>query len=428
MTTIEWVRNPGGSQGITVNSKTGCRNHTSEGLCLGGLFPCYARKLAQGRLKQRYLANMNFPILAMNLDPRIIPFYPRWWPERLEQIRKIKKPTGIFLDDMSDWMGDYWPEEWTRQELQVMRDCPQHRFYTLTKQSQNLFQFSPFPENCFVGVTATNQDMFGKAILHLADIQASVKFISLEPLLERIDISHWIGYNAEYESKKLRGNSLQSSVSGGIRDRQRGEDLENQIPDVRQMEGGKQDNSLQTTQGRERHGEISPGENHDEREEVSCSRQQIGMASLQRDNTNGIDSQPQERGRKGQSSREFRAFDLQPTDQTFDKCIGQNIQTGQTRQISLLIIGACTGTWHDILQLSLRYPQLTMMQLNKRLYTLQPRIGDLREIVEAADKAEIPVFLKDNLDPLLRTVDGQIPTGLCDNYGHTLRQEMPAIK
>ena len=184
MTRIEWVKNPGNiTRGTTANSKTGCLNHTPEGLCLGGLFPCYAWRLARRRLRIRYQANWNFPPGTDVHEVLGDTFYPRWWPERLDKIRGLKKPTGIFLDDMSDWMWDYWPEEWTRQEIQVMRDCPQHRFYTLTKQPQNLIKFSPFPENCWVGVTATNDRMVANAIESLQSIKATVKFISLEPLL-----------------------------------------------------------------------------------------------------------------------------------------------------------------------------------------------------------------------------------------------------
>jgi len=118
------------------------------------------------------------------LDPIIDPFYPRFWPERLKQVTKHKKPAGIFLDDMSDWMGDYWPAEWTEQEIQMMRDTPQHRFYTLTKQPQNLIKISPFPDNCWVGVTATDTKMFVNACKYLRGVTATVKYISFEPLLD----------------------------------------------------------------------------------------------------------------------------------------------------------------------------------------------------------------------------------------------------
>lgn len=207
-TNIEWVKNPywewaddtgeihisGGDQGYTLNSKTGCLN---------GCPYCYARKLANGRLRQRYLANKNI-IDADPYHPRrqedelSDPFYPRFWPDRIWQVYRHKKPVGIFLDDMADWMGDYWPEEWTRLELEMIRANPQHRFYTLTKQPQNLRKWSPFPDNCWVGVTATDETMFYEACYKLKHVKAKVKYLSIEPLLrfnhlpEVLDFGRWI--------------------------------------------------------------------------------------------------------------------------------------------------------------------------------------------------------------------------------------------
>jgi len=180
-TRIEWVKNPDNkTQGFTLNDKTGCLN---------GCPYCYARKLANGRLKQRYLANYKLATGSFQspqgrpIEPYKDPFYPRWWPRRLQEPYKIKKPVGIFLDDMSDWMGDYWPEDWTLLELQMMEDNPQHRIYTLTKQPQNLIKFSPFPKNCWVGVTATGYWAYVDACNYLSQVEASVKFLSIEPLL-----------------------------------------------------------------------------------------------------------------------------------------------------------------------------------------------------------------------------------------------------
>lgn len=199
-TNIEWVKNPDGSQGYTWNPITGCLNH-NDGLCKGGGFPCYAYKLAHGRLKQRYLRNLE--IALPHEDPKTAfddPFYPRFWGSRLyEPVNKIREwgrqrrvvhtqePKGIFVCDMSDLFGVGIPEEWTRRVLDRFQYCPQHRFYLLTKQPANLFQFSPFPENCWVGVTATNIPMFSEAVKYLTKIKATVKYISFEPLL------HWDG-------------------------------------------------------------------------------------------------------------------------------------------------------------------------------------------------------------------------------------------
>jgi len=290
---IEWVLNPDNKTlGWVWNPLTGCLNHTPEGLCLGGMFPCYAYKLANGRLKSRYLANENVAGNELMTYPRHIecmadPFYPRYWPERLEQIRKIKKPTGIFPDDMSDWMADYWPKEWTEAELQMMRDCPQHRFYTLTKQPQNLPQWSPFPDNCWVGVTLTNYDMARQALPYLAQIEATIKFVSYEPLLKAIPCKHTL------------------------------------------------------------------------------------------------------------------------------------------ELIDWVIIGACTGTKPDLMELNKRYPGLTLMPWGKK-WTLQPPISWIEEIVRAADQAGVKVFLKDNLrTPILDAVaQHQIPR-IHFLPGRELRQEIP---
>jgi len=191
-TTIEWVKNLDGTQGYTWNPITGCLNHRPEGLCLGGMFPYYAYKLANGRLKSRYLANKNvapFPDFIRGRDCLINPFYPRFWEDRMwlpELVGGKKKPKGIFVCDVSDLFGIGVPEEWTRRVLDVIRKHPRHRFYLLTKQPQNLIKFRPFPDNCWVGVSATNQEMWNDALGYLTDIKATVKYISIEPHLGQI--------------------------------------------------------------------------------------------------------------------------------------------------------------------------------------------------------------------------------------------------
>jgi protein gp37 len=189
-TKIEWCD-------YTLNLITGCLNHTN-GLCNGGGFPCYAYKLAHGRLKRKYLANLNYAppidITDYFFPGRHIedkhwladPFYPRLWPSRFT-VKGISKGSRIFLNDMSDWVGIGIPEEWTRKVLDFIKANPDHTFLTLTKQPQNLPKFSPFPENCWVGATATNELFYSQALYHLIVVRASVKFISFEPLLSSIN-------------------------------------------------------------------------------------------------------------------------------------------------------------------------------------------------------------------------------------------------
>ena len=157
-TNIEWVKNPDGTQGYTWNPITGCLN---------GCEYCYARKLANTRLKERYLANRNIALpkveykgssegftpkdimrdcLTLNkakADAHDDPFYPRFWPERLKELQPIgglvcelvyppKTCKGVFVCDMSDLFGIGIPEEWTRAVLGMIKKWPAHRFYLLT--------------------------------------------------------------------------------------------------------------------------------------------------------------------------------------------------------------------------------------------------------------------------------------------------------
>jgi len=181
---IEWAKNPDGSPGYTWNPLTGCNNQI-DGMCKGGNFPCYAWRLANTRLRGRYLANKNvapFDSEEEYMLKRLDPFYPRFWEGGLTQVSPGQKPRGIFTCSMSDLFGVGIPYWWTQSVLWHINNCPQHRFYLLTKQPQNLNKFSPFPQNCYVGVTACNASDAIKANEYIAKIEAKTKYLSIEPM------------------------------------------------------------------------------------------------------------------------------------------------------------------------------------------------------------------------------------------------------
>jgi len=148
--------------------------------------------MANGRLKARYLANKNvaFDVCESGyceLEPRWVsdPFYPRFWQSRLNE-PLYGNPKGIFVCDMSELFGPWLPYGWTNEVFHTINRSPQHRFYLLTKQQQEMVLLSPFPPNCWVGATATNHQQFIAALRGLRDIEATVRFLSIEPYLEPI--------------------------------------------------------------------------------------------------------------------------------------------------------------------------------------------------------------------------------------------------
>lgn len=103
----------------------------------------------------------------------------RWWSE-LPHI----KPSRIFIGSTMELFGDWIPDEWLKDIFLHCQIESQHTFIFLTKQPQNLSKWSPFPENCWVGVTATDGQEFVDALNNLVHVKAPVQFISFEPLLD----------------------------------------------------------------------------------------------------------------------------------------------------------------------------------------------------------------------------------------------------
>ncbi len=403
-TKIEWVKNPDGTQGYTWNPITGCLKDCSY---------CWARGLANGRLKGRMLGNNNLIPPYEDGDglthtpsnfAKLMPFYPRLWEDRLYHPWQ-GTPKGIFVCSMGELFGPWVPEDWTRKVLNLCRLHGQNRYYFLTKQPQELAKWSPFPENCYVGVSATGPLEMYNALDNLRGIEAKVKYISFEPLLERIDINESIGYTTDYESDRQREDCPLNGHGGGDGDRCSGAHLEGQGTEIGQVEGRQPRGLLQAQESRERHGQIPTSPNDGERDSLPRAGPQAGVVSPSRADSTGSHDQPQERQGEGQPPSQSGTDDVQPAGPTRHQSTGQNIHPRPFGSVSWLILGAQTKPY------------------------IAPKVEWVREIVEAADSAGVPVFLKDSLKPLFFQTYGGEDVINGENLWATryfkLRQEMP---
>ena len=126
-------------------------------------------------------------------------FEPTVYPEAFLSPLHLKKPSivgCVFMGDLFDpgidpykKIDSVMPSGLATVAMSLrgwifttIKQCPQHRFLFLTKQPQNLAQWAPFPDNCYVGVSATNKSMFYTAVWELQNVKARVKYLSLEPL------------------------------------------------------------------------------------------------------------------------------------------------------------------------------------------------------------------------------------------------------
>ncbi|MBA7557861.1 hypothetical protein ES705_50639 [subsurface metagenome] len=154
-----------------------------KGLCQGGCWYCYysGKRGIAHRFKQDP---------ELRLDLSVFDNLP--WP--------LKAPKKVFLCSTNDYWGKWIPDEWRKAIRQKTQEYPQHTFQLLTKQYRNLEKDSPYPGNWWVGGTAADEPSLVDACQELHYIEARIKFLSIEPLLNWFQdfitygVDYWLKY------------------------------------------------------------------------------------------------------------------------------------------------------------------------------------------------------------------------------------------
>lgn len=187
---IEWLNRPG-TTGATWNPVTGCTKIST------GCKNCYAARMAK-----RMAGRFGYP--------EDDPFRVTLHPDKLDVPLKWRKPRTVFVCSMSDFFHPAIPFAFQRGILQVIGKCPQHTFLILTKRTDQLEMWEyaagwhPYP-NLWLGVTVENQEQADKRIPALLQIPAAVRFVSVEPMLEQIDLFDVLAGNSLYKAAHYAG-------------------------------------------------------------------------------------------------------------------------------------------------------------------------------------------------------------------------------
>lgn len=174
-TSIEWTDE-------TWNPVTGC-TPVSDG-CTN----CYAKRFAE-----RFRGVVGHPY-EQGFDLTL-------HPERLDQPSRWRKPRMVFVCSMSDLFHEAIGDGYRLRVFDAMAAADHHIFQVLTKRPERaviFFRDRPsLPSHVWMGTTVEGVWELGRLHL-LRKIEASVRFLSMEPLLGpmpddlNLDGIHWV--------------------------------------------------------------------------------------------------------------------------------------------------------------------------------------------------------------------------------------------
>jgi len=178
-TAIEWADN-------TINFFMGCSKVSK------GCENCYMfRALAYTKFNPSQITKTNW----FNIEKKL----------------KSWKPSIIFVNSMSDTFHESINNEDEIEMFSIMWSYPQHQFIVLTKRinkAYNYFKKQMCPNNVWIGTSIEDRSQLHR-LDKLKKIEANIKFLSCEPLLESlgdVDLSgiSWVIVGGESDFKNPR--------------------------------------------------------------------------------------------------------------------------------------------------------------------------------------------------------------------------------
>ena len=218
-TSIEWTHRPqtGGVTGGFTWNPIRARHKFKGGSDGNGKTGTFCTRISPG-CKNCYASviNKRFGTGAEYTVPNLAD-HEFYIDERiLAEPLKRKKPATIFVADMFDLFHEAIPEEMIGHVWALMAQAQQHTFQVLTKRADQLLdligyaeaRWGPFKEwplrNVWVGVSVEDQQRADERIPLLLQTPAAMRFLSVEPMLEAVDLVQ-MGHDGAGAIDSLRG-------------------------------------------------------------------------------------------------------------------------------------------------------------------------------------------------------------------------------
>jgi protein gp37 len=172
MTKIQWTNRTWNPVTGCTKTSPGCENCYAEGMVRR------LQKLPQSKEKYRNGFDVTFH------------------PDELVKPLHWKKPQRIFVCSMGDLFHEDVSFYFVTEVLKTICKTLQHIYQILTKRPERMAMYFSvmrhIPSNIWLGVTVCNQQEADEKIPVLLDIPAKVRFVSIEPMLESVDLKYYL--------------------------------------------------------------------------------------------------------------------------------------------------------------------------------------------------------------------------------------------
>lgn len=171
---------------VAYNAATGRRGH----FCVhvnDACTHCYAERF---NLSPRGLGT-GIPFRAQDAEKVRLELHEK----TLAQFKKWKPGLKVFVEDMSDLFYEGYPDAWLDRAFDVMESRPDIIKQLLTKRYKRMWEYlnrrwgTLERSDFWIGASAGTQKDAGLAWRWLMQTPAKIRFLSLEPLLEPIDLN-----------------------------------------------------------------------------------------------------------------------------------------------------------------------------------------------------------------------------------------------
>lgn len=112
---------------------------------------------------------------------------------------KWKKPRKIFVGSMTDMFADFVTDEMLDEVFGIVAQAPQHTFQFLTKRAARMRRYNETGKHgnyrhVHFGVSVEEQDAADERISDLLRTNCGGHFLSVEPMLGRINLTKYLPY------------------------------------------------------------------------------------------------------------------------------------------------------------------------------------------------------------------------------------------